>query len=1097
MINRLVDWSVNNKLIVLVVVAIGCCLGLWSMTTIPIDATPDQGESQVIVVSHWDRSPDVMEDQVTYPIVSALLGTARVRTVRGQSDFGSSFVYVIFEDGTDPTWARAQINDRLAGVRASLPQGLETEVGPDATSLGWVFQYALTDSTHRLSLADLRSFQDWHLRTSLASVQGVAEVATVGGFTKQYQVNVDPHQLQAYGISLRRVIEAVRGGSSESGGRLLEFGGTEYMVRGRGYARSISDFQNIVLSTGDNGSIIRLKDVARVEVGPDIRRGVAELDGDGEVVSGIVIMRNGENALRVIDRVKARLHELEPGLPEGVTVKPIYDRSLLIRGAITQSKWVVVEVLVTVAVIILAFLWHFPSAIIPLITLPVTLLLCFIPFKLMGLSANIMTLAGIAIALGELVDASIIVVEQTHKRLEAWDSSGRLQDHKTVVLSAVKEVAGPTFFTLLVIAVSFLPVLTLQGQEGRMFRPLAISKTLAMVVAAILTLTLDPALRLLLTRIAEFRFRPVWASKLITHLLVGRIRSQENHPLTRWLTRMYEPAVRWSLRWKWAVIGLAAASVALTVPVFLHLGSELMPPLDEGSILYMPSTMPGISIAQAKQLLLITDKILKQTPEVDRVLGKAGRADSSTDPAPLSMLETVVTLKPRAEWRHVPTWYSDWSPEWVKPVLRHLTPDTISPEELVQKLDASLNVPGLSNAWNMPIKGRNDMLSTGVRTSLGLKVSGSDIGTVDAIASQVETLLAGVHGTRSVFAERSGDGRYIDVDWNRDRLAEYGVNLNEAQEVLQSAIGGENIATAIVGRERYPVNVRYSRDFRSDLDSLKRALVPSSTGRLVELGQVSEVRTAAGPAMIRDEDAMLTGYVFLDIAGTDPERYIKDGQAVLREKIHLPAGYTISWSGQYESMERVRRRLGYVVPLTLALVFLLLFINTRSLTKTLIVLLAVPFSAVGAIWFLYLAGYNMSAAVWVGLIALLGVDAETGVFMLLYLDLAYDEAKRQGRLHSLTELREAIVRGAAKRLRPKFMTFATTCIGLLPIMWANGVGSDVMKRIAAPMIGGILTSFLLELLVYPGIYEVWRWHTEVRANVLEQDSTPAYLEQFQ
>ena len=1092
MINRIIDWSVENKLIVFAVVAIGCCIGWRAMTTIPMDATPDQGESQVIIASRWDRSPDAVEDQVTYPIVTAMLGTPRTKTVRGISDFGSSYVYVVFEDGTDPSWARTQVAEHLALIRSGLPEGANTEIGPDATALGWVYQYALVDTTGRLSLADLRTLQDWHLRTSLASVPGVAEVASVGGFTRQYQVNVDPNRLEAYRIPLKRVVEAVRGGNSDASGRVLEFGGSEYMVRGRGYAKSVSDFANIVLSADSNGAVVRIRDIGQVELGPEMRRGVADLDGAGEVVSGIVVMRNGENALEVIDRVKDRLRALAPGLPPGVKIEPVYDRSLLIRGAVHQLNWVIVEVLLTVALIILIFLWHFPSAIIPLITLPVTLLLCFIPFRLMGLSANIMTLAGVAIALGELVDASIVVVEQTHRRLEGWDLSGRVQDHKAIVVSAIKEVAGPTFFTLLVIAVSFLPVLTLQAQEGRMFRPLAISKTLAMLVAAALALTLDPALRMLLTRIAGFEFRPRWLSRLATRLLTGKIHSQENHPLTRSLTRLYEPVVAWSLRWKWAVMATAAAMVVITVPVFMHLGSELMPPLDEGCILYMPSTLPGVSISQAKQLLALTDRILKQTPEVDHVLGKAGRAQSSTDPAPLSMLETVITLKPRSEWRHIPTWYSDWSPEWAKGVFRHVTPDTISPENLIQQMDSSLQIPGLVNSWNMPIKGRTDMLSTGIRTTLGLKVSGPDVQTIDALSLRIETLLAGVHGTRSVFAERTQNGRYLDVEWSREQLAERGVSLGDAQEVLQTAIGGENVSTALVGRERYPVNVRYMRDFRSDLDSLKRVLVPSATGRIVRLGQVAWIRTTAGPSMIRDENGLLTGYVFLDIAGTDVEQYINEGDAILHKEVHLPSGYAIAWSGQYEAMKRVRQRLYYVVPFTLTLVFLLLFLNTRSLPKTLIVLLAVPFSGVGAVWFLFLSGYKMSVAVWVGLIALLGVDAETGVFMLLYLDIAYREAKQRNRLRNLSELREAIMRGAAKRLRPKLMTFATTCIGLMPIMWATGVGSDLMKRIAAPMIGGIFTSFILELLVYPGIYEAWRWHSEVRAVAQQRETAQTF-----
>ena len=1075
MINRIIDLSVEHKLLVLAGVAIACMVGWWSMMTLPLDATPDLSETQVIIYSHWDRSPDIVEDQVTYPIVTAMVGAPKVKTVRGVSDFGYSYVYVIFEDGTDLYWARSRTLEYLSAVLPRLPEGVKTELGPDATALGWVFQYALVDSSGKHSLADLRSYQDWYLRYWLKAVPGVAEVAPLGGFTRQYQVNVDPNRLQAYGIPMRRVVEAVRGGNREVGGRLLEFGGTEYMVRGRGYAQSLADFQNIVLQASDNGTAIRIKDVGEVVEGPDLRRGVADLDGQGEVVSGIVIMRSGENALAVIDRVKQKLHEIEPTLPEGVKIVPIYDRSQLIHRAIGNVKGTILEVIITVVLIILVFLWHFPSAAIPIVTMPVVVLVSFIPFRLLGISANIMSLAGVAIAFSELVDASIVVVEQTHKKLELWEKEGRQRAYREVVLAAVKEVAAPTFFALLVIAIAFLPVLTLEAQEGRMFKPLAYTKTLAMLVAAGMALTLDPALRLLLTHVEPFVFRPRWLCRAVNALLIGKIRSEHEHPISRRLMRLYEPVVRWTLRWKWAVVGTAVAIVALSVPLFLHLGSEFMPPLDEGAILYMPSTMPGISIAQAQGLLETTDRILTRFPEVERVLGKAGRAETATDPAPLSMLETVIILKPRSEWRHVPTWYSSWAPEAFQRVFRHVTPDTISSEELIRQMDEALKAPGLSNAWTMPIKGRMEMLSTGMRTPVGLKVSGADLNTIEQIGSRIEALLPKVKGTRGVFAERTGTGYFLNFRWKREQLARYGVSVEDAQVAVENAIGGEDVTTAVEGRERYPVNVRYMRDFRSDAGALQRVLVPAGGQRQLPLGELAEIRTDRGPAMIRDENGMLTGYVYVDVADRDPAGYVSEAGRVLQEQLKLPAGYAISWSGQYEGMERVRQRLRVVVPLTLGLVLLLLYANTRSLAKTMIILLAVPFSAVGALCFLYLAGYNMSIGVWVGLIALLGIDAETGVYMLLYLDLAYEEARRQGRLHDLSGLREAIVQGAAKRLRPKFMTFATMCIGLLPIMWATGTGSDVMKRIAAPMVGGIFTSFLLELLVYPAIYEIWRW----------------------
>jgi Cu(I)/Ag(I) efflux system membrane protein CusA/SilA len=1074
-INRIIDFSVRNKLAVLATVAIACIAGWWAMRTLPLDATPDLSDTQVIIYSHWDRSPDIVEDQVTYPIVSAMLGAPRVKTVRGFSDFGYSYVYVVFAEGTDLYWARSRVMEYLSSVGPRLPEGVKTELGPDATALGWVYQYALVDTTGKHNLADLRSYQDWYLSYYLRSVPGVAEVAPIGGYTRQYQVNLDPNRLRAYGIPVSRVVEAVRGGNNESSGRLLEFGGTEYMVRGRGYARTIEDFANIPLSVSETGSQIRIKDVGQVVMGPDLRRGLADLNGAGETVSGIVVMRDGENALEVVDRVKAKIKEIETGFPAGVKIVPVYDRSELIRNTIGTVKETIFEVVITVVLIILVFLWHFPSAAIPIATMPIAVLLSFIPFHYMGISANIMSLAGVAIAFSELVDASIVVAEQTHKKLELWEKGGRIGDRRDVVVGAIKEVAGTTFFALLVIAVSFLPVLTLQAQEGRMFRPLAYTKTLTMVIAALLAITLDPALRLLLTRVERFDFRPEWLSRIANAVLIGKIRSEEEHPISRPLIRIYEPVVRWTLRWKWLVIGTAAALVILTIPVFYQLGSESMPPLDEGTILYMPTTLPGISIQQAGQLLQVTDHIISQFPEVKQVLGKAGRAETATDPAPLSMLETVITLKPRSEWRHVDTWYSSWSPEWTKKILRHITPDTISTEELVSEMNAALKIPGVNNAWTMPIRGRIDMLTTGIRTPVGLKIAGSDVQQIQEIGGEVEALLHSVKGTRTVLAERTAEGHFLDLQWDREKLARYGISIEDAQRVVENAIGGDNISTVVAGQERYQVNVRYQRDFRSDIGALGRIPVPASGQRQVPVSDLAEIKVASGPSMIRNENGLLTGYVYVDIAGRDPGSYVAEANQLLRDRVKLPTGYSVAWSGQYESMQRVRERLKLMVPITLFLIFLLLFISTGSMAKTTIVLLAVPFSAVGAIWFLYFAGYNMSVAVWVGLIALLGIDAETGVFMLLYLDLAYDEAKREGRLNSLGDLREAIVHGAAKRLRPKFMTFATTCVGLFPIMWATGAGSDVTKRIAAPMVGGIFTSFLLELLVYPAIYEAWRW----------------------
>src|SRR5664279_3315391 len=888
MINRIIEFSANNRFFVFIATAMACLAGWWSMRNVPLDAIPDLSDTQVIVYSKWDRSPDILEDQVTYPIVTAMLGAPRVKTVRGFSDFGYSYVYVIFEDGTDLYWARSRTLEYLSSVLPRLPEGVKAELGPDATGLGWIFQYVLVDTTGQHTLADMRAYQDWYLRYYLKSVPGVAEVAPLGGFTRQYQVNVDPRRLQAYGIPISRVVEAVRGGNTEAGGRLVEFGGTEYMVRGRGYARSIQDFADIVLTATDAGVPIQIKDVGEVVIGPDSRRGVSDLDGQGEAVSGIVIMRNGGNALEVINRVKAKLKEIETGLPPGIKIVPIYDRSELIHRSISNVRATMIEVIVTVVLIILLFLWHFPSAAIPIVTIPVAVLLSFIPFRMLGISANIMSLAGMAIAFGELIDASIVVVEQTHKKLELWESTGRKGDYREIVTGAVKEVAGPTFFALLVLAVSFLPVLTLEAQEGRMFKPLAYTKTLAMVVAALLAITFDPALRLLLTRAEPFDFLPNWLCRIANALLVGKIRSEDKHPVSRVLMRVYEPVVEWTLRRKWIVLGSAVALVMVTIPVFYQLGSEFMPPLDEGAILYMPSTMPGISVGEAQRLLQITDRIIKRFPEVETVLGKAGRAETSTDPAPLSMLETLVILKPHSQWRQVDTWYSSWAPGWAKRIFRHITPDNISPEELVAQMDRSLKIPGVSNAWTMPIKGRIDMLTTGIRTPVGLKISGSDLAEIERIGTEIENLLPAVKGTRSAFSERTGGGYFLDIDWKRNELARYGLSVEDAQKVVENAIGGENISTAVIGRERYPVNVRYMRDFRSDIESLGRALVSAGGQKQVALSSLAEIRATTGPSMIRDEDGLLTGYVYVDVAGRDVESYIAEAGPLLRNRVKLP-----------------------------------------------------------------------------------------------------------------------------------------------------------------------------------------------------------------
>jgi len=1081
MIDWIIEFSGRNKFIVLILTGFAVLAGIWSMMNVPLDAIPDLSDTQVIVYSRWDRSPDIMEDQVTYPIITTMLGVPRVKAIRGFSDFGYSFVYIIFEDGTDIYWARSRTLEYLSGVLPRLPEGVKVELGPDATGVGWVFQYAILDTTGKHTLDELRSLQDWFLRYQIRAVPGVAEVAPLGGFVRQYQVNLDPNRLQAYNIPLMKVVEAIRQGNNDVGGRLVEFSGAEYMVRGRGYAKSVNDVGNIVLASSPSGVPIRVWDVGNVVLGPDIRRGIADWNGEGDVVSAIVVMRQGQNALDVINRVKEKLKEIEPGLPEGVKIVSAYDRSELILRSIENLKVTLTEEMIVVSLVILIFLWHIPSAFIPVVSIPLAVIISFIPMRMMGLTSNIMSLGGIAIALGAMVDAAIVVIEQTHKKLEAWEKAGRKEDYHRVIISAVKEVGGPSFFALLVIAVSFMPILTLEAQEGRLFKPLAYTKNFTMIIAAVLAITLSPAMQLLFLHMKNFNFRPRWLCRAANTVLVGKIHSEEHHPISKILIRFYEPVCAWTLRWKYLVIAGAIAMVALTVPVYQRLGSEFMPPLDEGTLLYMPSTLPGISVTEAQKLLQVQDRIIKQFPEVENVLGKAGRAETSTDPAPFSMMETVIVLKPNEQWRKVDTWYSSWAPEWAKNIFRRFTPDHISTEQLVEEMDAALRIPGTSNAWTMPVKARIDMLTTGVRTPVGIKIYGADLNEVERIGGEIEGLLPKLQGTRNIFAERTGGGYFLDFDWKREEIARYGLSIEDVQSVVMSAVGGENITTTVEGRERYPVNVRYARDFRSDLNKLGRVLVPVMGGQTqIPVSQLADIKLRPGPAMIRDENAMLNGYVYVDVAGRDVGSYVEEAKQLVRENIQLPPGYTLQWSGQYEAMERVTKRLMIVLPVTFFLILMLLYLNTRSIAKTTIIMLAVPFSAVGAIWALYLLGYNMSIGVWVGLIALMGVDAETAVFMLLYLDLAHDQAKKEGKLRSLADLQEAIMHGAVKRIRPKVMTVACMFLGLVPIMWSVGTGADVMKRIAAPMIGGIFTSFILELVVYPAIYEVWKWHFELK-----------------
>ncbi len=1079
MIRAVIRFSATHRLLVLLVTAVVAGFALYTLRHIPVDAIPDLSDTQVIVYSRWDRSPDIIEDQVTYPIVSALLGAPGVKVIRGASDFGFSYVYVIFKDGTDMYWARSRVLEYLSKIQSLLPAGVKTEIGPDATGVGWVYQYALVDDSGRLSPADLRSLQDWNLRYRLQSVPGVAEVASIGGFVQQYQVTVDPNRLKAYDLAIMQVSDAVRASNNEVGGRLLEFSGREYMVRGRGYVKTPADLEQVVLKTDERGTPVLLRDVAHVDLGPEIRRGVSDLDGEGDVVGGIVVMRQGENARDVIARVKERLRELAPSLPGGVRVVTTYDRSDLIQRSIDTLKHELLLEMIIVSLVILVFLWHVPSAIVPIITIPVAVLLAFIPMHLMGISSNIMSLAGIAISIGVLVDGAIVEVENAYKKLELWEHGGRQGDFHEVRLNALLEVGPSVFFSLLVIAVAFLPIFTLVDQEGRLFRPLAWTKNLAMFMAAGLALTLDPALRMLFARMDWRPFRPRWLSWVTNQVTVGRYYPEERHPISRVLFAVYEPACRFVLRYPKSTIAAAVLVVLTTVPAYLALGREFMPPLNEGTILYMPTTLPGISVTEASRLLQTQDRILHSFPEVERVFGKAGRAETSTDPAPFSMMETTVLLKPPSEWRQKPRFYSSWAPGWLASVLRRAWPDRISWTELVDEMDRALRIPGTSNAWTMPIKARIDMLTTGIRTPVGVKVYGADLGKIEEIGKRVEQILQGVPGTRSVFAERAAGGYFVDFDLRRDELARYGLTVAAAQDVIMSAVGGENVTTTIEGRARYPVNVRYPRELRDDLDALSRVLVMTPGGAQVPLGQIADIRRVTGPSMIRNENGLLAGYVFVDIATSDVGGYVERAKQAVSAQLALEPGYSLEWSGQYENMLRVRERLKLVVPLTVFTIFLLLYMNTGSAVKAAIVMTAVPFSVVGAVWLMYALGYNVSIAAWVGMIALMGLDAETGVFMLLFLDLSYDEARAKGRLRSRADLHEAIVHGAVKRVRPKLMTVTAAMAGLMPIMWSTGTGSDVMKRVAAPMVGGLATSFLMELLVYPAIYLLWKWHTEV------------------
>jgi Cu(I)/Ag(I) efflux system membrane protein CusA/SilA len=1027
MFARVIQWSLRNKFLVLLSTGFLIAGGVYSLLRTPLDAIPDLSDVQVIVYTEYPgQGPQIVEDQVTYPLTTQMLAVPHTKVVRGYSFFGFSFVYIIFEDGTDIYWARSRVLEYLNSVSSRLPKGVTPSLGPDATGVGWAFMYAL--KSDRYDLSQLRSMQDWYLKYGLTGVPGVAEVASIGGFVKQYQVTVDPDKLRAYNIPISKIRAAIQRSNNDVGGRLLEVSEKEFMIRGLGYIKSLQDLDKVAVGVDRSGTPVLIKDIGNVQYGPEIRRGLAEWDGQGETVGGIVVVRYGANALQVIKDVKAKLAQLKKGLPPGVQIEVAYDRSSLIERAVATLRQKLLEESIVVAIVCIIFLLHFRSALVAIVTLPVAVLIAFIVMYHQGINANIMSLGGIAIAIGAMVDAAIIMIENAHKHIER---DGDRKPHWQIISEAATEVGPALFYALVAITVSFLPIFTLEAQEGRLFKPLAFTKTYSMAAAALLSITLVPV--------------------LMGYLIRGRILPEHRNPINRLLIRLYHPVLEFALRFKFLLLGVAALAVAVTVIPFQRLGSEFMPPLYEGDLLYMPTALPGISITEARQILQQTDKIIKTFPEVEHVFGKAGRAETATDPAPLSMIETTITLKPEDQW-----------------------PPGMTVQKLTDEMNNAIRVPGLTNAWTMPIKTRIDMLSTGIKTPVGIKLAGPDLNVLQRLGEQVEAVVRDVPGTLSVYAERVMGGNYLDFSIDRDAIARYGLTVGDVQDVIQSAIGGMDITTTVEGLERYPVNLRYDRDFRSNLPALENVLVPTPNGQQIPLGQLASLRYVVGPPEIKTEDSRPNAWIYVDLHGIDVGTYVQNAQKVVEQKVGLPPGYTLTWSGQYEYMEHARERLMYVVPLTILIIFVIIFLNTKSLTKTAIVFLAVPFSLVGAIWLVYLLGYNMSVAVWVGIIALAGLDAETGVVMLLYLDQAYGDFRGRGILNNRNDLADAIYEGAVKRVRPKVMTICVIVAGLLPILWSHGTGADVMKRIATPMVGGVITSGIMELAIYPIIYYLWR-----------------------
>lgn len=1055
MLEKIIDWSSRNRFMVILATAFVVVGGIYALRNIPIDAIPDLSDVQVIIFTEYPgQAPQVVEDQVTYPLTTQMLAVPGAKDVRGYSFFGLSFVYIIFEDGTDMYWARSRVLEYLNYAAGRLPKGVTPSLGPDATGVGWVYQYSLKSDRH--DLQQLRSIQDWFLRYELTAVEGVSEVASIGGYVKQYQVAVDPDRLLAYHITIPQIRQAIQRSNNDVGGRVIEMAETEFMVRGLGYIQSTQDIEQIVVGSDMRGTPILLRDLAEVKLGPEMRRGLAELNGEGEVVGGIVVMRFGENARAVIERVERKLEDLKGGLPEGVEIITVYDRAGLIDRSVANLKEKLLEESIVVALVIILFLFHLPSAAVVILALPVGILMSFIIMYMQGLNVNIMSLGGIAIAIGTMVDSAIIMVENAHKRIEYEPDKPRTE----VIIAAAKEVGPTIFFALLVITVSFAPVFTLQEQAGRMFKPLAFTKTYAMATAAIVSITLVPVLM-------------VW-------FIRGRVRKETDNPINRALIGGYKPVVDFVLRWrKMTLLVALALTLSIAWPVS-KMGTEFMPPLYEGDLLYMPTTLPGISITKAKELLQQTDRIIATFPEVHHVFGKVGRAETATDPAPLSMLETTIMLKAEDEWRKLPTprFYSDWPQwtEWVKKPLRWVLPEekTITVAQLTEELNNAIQFPGLTNAWTMPIKTRIDMLSTGIRTPVGIKIMGDDLQTLSDLGEEIEALVRTLPGTLSAFSERVTGGNYLDFVIDRAEIARYGLTVADVQDIIQSAIGGMNVTQTVEGLERYSVNIRYMRDYRNDLPALNRVLIPLKDGGHIPISQVADIQIKKGPPAIKSENARRTAWIYVDLKGIDVGTYVENARKAVAEQVKLPPGYNIVWSGQYEYIEATRARLMVIIPMTALIIFLLLYISTQSVVKTGIILLSVPFALVGAYWLMYLLGYNSSIGVAVGLIALAGLSAETGVVMLLYLDIAYKRWQDEGRMLTRGDLHQAVMYGAVQRIRPKAMTVVTIIVGLFPIMWSTGAGADVMKRIAAPMVGGSITSLLVIMLVMPIIYFIWR-----------------------